>query len=107
MKYTRKQIINIKKNLEYCEPLTQRDVFKYNHSESLEHNLTLSRQFCLLQKEGFCIAVRPILLNKKIPDLLILSTPEPMVKEVMVTEKEDRFNKKNYLGINKIKVKSV
>ena len=106
MKYSKQQIINIRNNLErYCKPLTEKDIFRYNHSESKEHNKKISDQFIELQSEGFCVAIRPILRNGKQPDLMILSFDKPMIKEVMKTEKDKRFKEKDYMGINKIKVK--
>ncbi len=105
MKYTRKQIQNIRRNLENtCEFMTNWGVFRVNKAESLEHNLAMARQFTILSYEGFAVAVRPKLKNGNIPDLMILDTPKPIIKEVMITENDKRFAEKNYLGINKIKV---
>ena len=104
MKYEKHQIENIRNNLLYCKPFTERDIFRVDHNESIEHNLALARQFVILSYEGFCVAVRPKLRNKQRPDLLVLSTKKPICKEVMITETDKRFAEKNYLGINKIKV---
>jgi len=105
MKYTRTQIKNIRENLKLCQFNTKYGSFQVNRSESLEHNLAMARMFTILSYEGFCIAVRPVLKNKNKPDLLVLDTKHPYAKEVMISESDKQFAKKNYLGINKIKVR--
>ena len=105
MLYSKQQIINIRKNLELCKPFTKIDIFKYNHSESKEHNLKMCKQFVELKSENLCIAVRPTLLNNNIPDLMILNFDKPMIKEIMKSESDERFEEKDYMGIEKIKVK--
>ncbi len=106
MKYSKQQIINIKENLErYCKPLTEKDSFRYNHSESKEHNKKIADQFIELQSCGFCVSIRPTLKNNNIPDILILSGKKPYVKEVMKSESDERFEEKDYMGIDKIKVR--
>ena len=105
MKYEKHQLENIHKNLErYCKPLTTIDTFKYNDGETKEHNKDMADQFVELKSEGFCLAIRPILLNGNSPDILILNMPKPMIKEVLISESIERFNSKDYMGINKIKV---
>jgi len=106
MPYTPKQIKQIRENIEkYCQRGTAWGTFKVNHSESLEHNLKLAEQFVRLEYEHFGVAVRPVLLNGNKPDLLILNLKEPQTKEVMITETDERFESKDYMGLNKIKVK--
>lgn len=105
MKYSKQQIENIRNNLLLCKIDTQRDSFRVNRGESLDHNLALARMFTILSYEGFCVAVRPELKNGSRPDLLVLSTKHPTAKEIMVSESDKRFAEKNYLGINKIKVR--
>ncbi len=105
MKYSPRQIRQIKYNLErYCEIGTRFGIFRVNQSESLKHNLIMAEQFVKLSYEGFAVSVRPKLKNGNIPDLLILNLPIPQVKEIIVTETEERFKSKDYMGLNKIKV---
>ena len=81
MKYNKQQITNIKNNLEkFCKPFTKIDIFRTNTNETPEH-------------------------NKKISDLMIVSFDKPVIKEIMKTESDERFLEKDYMGINKIKVK--
>ena len=106
MKYSKKIQERINTNLRNnCMVGTKYDTFKYNESETLSHNLALAKQFIYLRSQGFCVAVRPVLKNKNIPDILILSSSIPYIKEIMVTETEKRFEEKNYLNIPKIKVR--
>ena len=105
IKYSRRQMETIRENLKLCKWDTRYGIFKVNKAESLEHNLKMAEQFTILSYEGFCVAVRPELINGNRPDLLVLNTKHPIAKEIMFTESEERFVKKNYLGINKIKVK--
>ena len=96
---------NIRENLKLCKFMQSWGVFKCDRSESLAHNLAMARQFTILSYEGFAVAVRPILLSGMIPDLLILDTPHPIAKEIMVSESVERFKKKDYKGIHKIQVR--
>lgn len=105
MLYSKQQLENIRNNLLLCKPFTEHSIFRVNKSESLEHNLELAYQFTVLSYEGYCIAVRPKLRNGNKPDLMVLSSKKPIIKEMIKSETEDRFNKKDYLKINKIKVK--
>lgn len=105
MKYTLTQIKRIRENLKLCKFNTKYGSFTVNRSESLKHNLAMARMFTILSYEGFCVACRPVLKNKQKPDLLVLDTQHPYAKEVMVTESDKQFAKKNYIGIKKIKVK--
>jgi len=105
MKYSKRQMETIRENLKFCKWDTRYGVFTVNKAESLEHNLKLAEQFVILSYEGFCVAIRPELKNGSRPDLLVLNTKHPIAKEIMVTEKEERFAKKNYLGAKKIKVR--
>ncbi len=105
MKYNKKQIENIRRNLLLCKPFQEKGIFRVDRSESLKHNLKLAYQFIVLSYEGFCIAVRPELKNGNKPDLMVLNTKKPIIKEIMVSETDERFNSKDYLGIQKIKVK--
>ena len=106
MKFTKKQMERIRDNLRAtCKVGTQFGVFRVNNSESLSHNLEVARQFTLLSYEGFAVAVRPTLLNGNIPDIMILNTAKPQIKEILSSESDKRFAEKNYLGINKIKVR--
>ena len=107
MLYSKQQIINIKNNLDkFCKPFTKYDIFRYNHSESKEHNRKIADHFIELQSSGFCIAIRPVLKNNNVPDLMIISSKKPYIKEIMVSESDERFNSKDYMGIDKIKVNS-
>ncbi len=106
MKYNKQQLENIRNNLDkFCKPLTKIDTFKTNTGETKEHNKKISDLMIEHNLEGICVAVRPILLNDNVPDLMILSSAIPQIKEVMKSEKDERFEEKDYLGINKIKVK--
>ena len=107
MKYTSNQIKQIRTNIErYCKTGTKWGSFTVNHSESLEHNLKLAEQFVKLSYDGMAVAARPTLKNGNIPDLMILNTLIPQVKEIMVTETDERLKSKLYMGLNKIKVKA-
>lgn len=104
MKYTKTQIKNIRANLAYyCKPMTEYGVFRVDKSESPEHNHEMADQFVELSLAGFVVAVRPTLKNGNKPDLLILDTPKPLIKEVLKSETEKRFKEKDYMGIRKIK----
>ncbi len=104
MKYTRTQIQNIRQHLSYyCKPMTKYGEFKVDRSESLEHNLEMASQFVELSYAGYVIAVRPTLKNGNKPDLMILDTPRAMIKEILKSETDKRFESKDYMGIPKIK----
>ncbi len=104
MKLSKTQIQNIWANLDYyCKPMTEYGKFRVDRSESLEHNLEMAKQFTELSHFGFVIAVRPTLKNGNKPDLLILDTPRAMIKEVLKSETDKRFESKDYMGIKKIK----
>lgn len=106
MKYNKQQITNIKNNLEkFCKPFTKIDTFRTNTNETPEHNKKISDLMIAHNLEGICVAVRPTLLNNNIPDLMILSFDEPVIKEVMKSETNERFLEKDYMGIRKIKVR--
>lgn len=106
MLYSKKQLINIRNNLEkFCKPLTKIDTFKTNKDESPEHNKKISDLMIEHNLDGVCVAVRPILLNGKQPDLMIMSSLKPFIKEVMKFETDERFLEKDYMGIDKIKVR--
>ncbi len=106
MQYSKQQIKNIKNNLEkFCKPLTKIDVFRTNTNETPEHNKKISDLMIEHNLDGMCVAVRPVLLNGNQPDLMILSSEKPLIKEIMKTESNERFEEKDYMGINKIKVK--
>ncbi len=106
IKLNKKQLENVKNNLEkYCKRLTEINVFRTNMNETPEHNRKISDLMIVHNLEGICVAIRPTLLNNNIPDLMILSFDEPVIKEVMKSEKDSRFEEKDYMGIRKIKVK--
>ncbi len=106
MIYGKQQITNIKNNLErFCKPLTKIDTFKTNTNETKEHNKKISDLMIEHNLDGIGVAVRPILLNGNSPDLMILSSEKPLIKEVMKSEKDSRFEEKDYMGIDKIKVR--
>jgi len=65
----------------------------------------MAAQFTELSYVGSVVACRPKLKNGGIPDLLILDLPRPIAKEIMITEKDSRFDAKDYMGIRKIKVR--
>ena len=106
MKYPKKIQERINTNLRNtCTVGTKYDTFTYNAAETLAHNLALAKQFIYLRSIGCCVAVRPVLRNGNVPDILILSSVIPHVKEILVTESDQRFEKKNYLNLPMIKVR--
>ena len=106
MKYPKKIQERINTNLRNnCMVGTKYDSFTYNAAESPAHNLAVAKQFIYLRSIGCWVAIRPVLKNKNIPDILILSSSIPYIKEIIVTEIEERFEKKNYLNIPKIQVR--
>ncbi len=51
------------------------------------------------------LAVRQPLINGSVPDIAVLSSERLIVKEVMLSESDKRFEEKDYLGAKKIKVR--
>ena len=105
MKYTNKQQMYISKNKELFKVGSKFNSYDVDLSESEEHDREILNQFFELRRIGCYLAVRQKLINGKVPDICILSTPELIIKEVLKSETDKRFNEKDYLGKNKIKVK--
>lgn len=106
MIYNKKQLQNIKYNLErYCKPFTEKDRHRYNDGEKLPHNNAISDHFNYLKSARHCVAVRPTLLTGEVPDLLILDLEVPIIKEILCSETDKRYESKSYMNIQKIKVR--
>jgi len=105
MNYSNKQKMYISKNRELFRVGSKFNSYDVNLNESEEHDREILNQFFELRRMGCFLAVRQPLRNGKVPDIAILSTPELIIKEVLRSESDKRFQEKDYLGKNKIKVR--
>ena len=105
MKYTPKQTQNIMKNRALFKFGSKFNSYDVDLSESEEHDREILNQFFELRRLGCYLAIRQKLINGNIPDIAILSCEELIVREVMKSETDKRFEDKDYLGARKIKVK--
>ncbi len=104
MNYSNKQKLYIQKNKELFEIGSKFNSYDVNLNESEEHDKKISDLFFEMRRMGCYLAVRQPLRNGKIPDLAVLSSKELIVKEVMNSETDKRFNEKDY-HCKKIKVR--
>ena len=95
----------ISKNKELFKVGSKFNSYDVDLSESEEHDREILNQFSELRRLGTYLAIRQPLRNGKVPDICILSTPELIIKEVMKSETDKRFDVKDYLGKHKIKVR--
>ena len=105
MKYTLRQLKNIEKNKEFFKPNSKFNSYDVNVNEDKKHDKKIRDLFFEGRRMGCFMACRQTLRNGKVPDLAILSSEELIVKEVMLSETDKRFNEKDYLGAKKIMVR--
>jgi len=105
MKYTPKQLMYIQKNRELFKVGSKFNCYDVNLDEDEEHDKKIRDLFFEMRRMGCYMAVRQTLRNGKIPDLAILSSKELIVKEVMLSETDEQFENKDYMGAKKIKVR--
>jgi len=104
MKYSFKQTKNIIRHQKLFRINSKFNSYDVNLTETEKHDFEVLKQFFYLRRRGHFLAVRQKLLDGSIPDLAILDLPRFMVKEVLFTETEKRFEEKDY-KTDKIKVR--
>lgn len=104
MKYSFKKLQNINKNKKEFKANAKFNHYDVNMSESPEHDFKVLEQFFYLRRQNHYLACRQPLERGGIPDIAILDTPEIIIKEIMISETDKRFDSKKYSG-RKIKVK--
>lgn len=89
------KIINDNKR-DLFRKVSQINTFDVDRGASLEHELKRAEVYVRLRYEGRAVWDRPVLKNGKIPDLVVADIPGGFGYEIMLSETQERFEKKNY-----------
>ncbi|KKN56684.1 hypothetical protein LCGC14_0570010 [marine sediment metagenome] len=104
-KYTPNQTKNIIKNRALFKVGSKFNSYDVNLNEDEKHDKKIRDLFFEMRRLGMYLAVRQPLINGNVPDIAVLSSEKLIVKEVMLSESDKRFQEKDYLGATKIKVR--